>query len=157
MNFGETFIRWINLFYKDAKSCITNNGYMSNFFPVERGVRQCCPLSPYLFIISIELLSHKILTSETIKGIQFIREEFKKSLFADDASFILDGSLKSFEQLTDALDNFSYISGLKLNEQKCQVLRIGAKKQRDLEYLKHRKFRWSSTEATSLGMTFTIT
>ena len=102
-------------------------------------------------------MSHKILTSETIKGIQFIREEFKKSLFADDASFILDGSLKSFEQLTDALDNFSYISGLKLNEQKCQVLRIGAKKQRDLEYLKHRKFRWSSTEATSLGMTFTIT
>ena len=93
---------------------------MSNFFPVENGIRQCCPFSPYLFIISIELLSHKISTSETIKGIQFIREEFKKSLFADDASFILYGSFKSFEQLIDVLrDNFNYISGLKLNEQKC--------------------------------------
>ena len=81
----------------------------------------------------------------------------KKSLFADDASFILDVSLTSFEQLTDVLDNFSYISGLKLNEQKCQVLRIRAKRQRNLEYLKHQKYRWSSTEATALGMIFTTT
>ena len=33
-----------------------------------------------------------------------------KSFFADDASFILDGSLKS---LVDILDHLSYISGLK--------------------------------------------
>ena len=31
LNFGEEFLRWIDLFYKDAKSCVTNNGYMSNF------------------------------------------------------------------------------------------------------------------------------
>ena len=46
--------------------------------------------------------------------------EFKKSLFADDASFILDGSFKSFQTLIDILDNFSYISGLKINAKKCQ-------------------------------------
>ena len=48
-NFGESFLNWINLFYTDIQTCVYNNGHMSNFFNVERGVRQGCPLSPYLF------------------------------------------------------------------------------------------------------------
>ena len=153
-NFGEDFIKWVKLFYNDAKSCVTNNGYLSDFFPVLRGVRQGCPLSTYLFIICIELLSNKITTTEDIKGITYANYEFKKSLFADDASFILDGSLKSFETLVDILNNFSYISGLKLNSNKCQVLRIGSMIQNEVVYLNKRKFRWSSKEASALGFTF---
>ena len=145
-NFGEEFIKWIQLFYRDANSCITNNGHLSNFFPIERGVRQGCPLSPYLFIICIELLSNKINISEDIKGIFYMNQEFKRSLFANDASFILDGSLKSFETLIDVLDNFFLISGLKLNARKCQVLRIGTMIKSKTIYLRHRKFlsfNWS--------------
>ena len=74
--------------------------------------------------ICIELLSYKIKTTEYIKCITHSKQEFKKSLFADDVSFILDGSKKSFEALVDILDNYSCISGLKLNLKKCQVLRI---------------------------------
>ena len=80
-NFGENFIKWIELFYSDAKGCVTNNGFLSSFFPIKRGVRQGCPLSPYLFIICIELLSHKINSSENIKGIQVMKEEFKTHSF----------------------------------------------------------------------------
>ena len=72
---GETF-------YHGAKSCVSNNGNMSKFFPVRRGVRQGCPLSTYLFIICIELLSHKISTTEDIKGIFFTNVEFKKNLYS---------------------------------------------------------------------------
>ena len=43
-NFGEGFIRWVKLFYHDAKSCVSNNGNMSKLFPKRRGVRQRCPL-----------------------------------------------------------------------------------------------------------------
>ena len=31
-NFSNSFINWIKLFYNDAKSCVVNNGYMSDFF-----------------------------------------------------------------------------------------------------------------------------
>ena len=31
-NFGSSFINWVKLFYKDAQSCIVNNGHMSEFF-----------------------------------------------------------------------------------------------------------------------------
>ena len=75
-NFGEHFIKRIELFYGDAKGCITNNGFLSSFFPIERGARQGRPLPPYLFIICIELLSHKINSSKFIKGIQVKNEEF---------------------------------------------------------------------------------
>ena len=68
-------------------------------------------------------------------------------------SFILDGSLKSFETLVDILDSFSYISGLflvKLIKKKCQVLQIGSMIQNEVVYLNKRKFKWSSKEASSL-------
>ena len=116
-NLGDD-IKWIDLFYSDAKRCVTNIGCLSNFFPIKPGVHQGCPLSPYLFSICIELLSHKITSSEDIKGLYIMKKEFKSSLFADDASFLLDGSLISFETLIMILDNFNYISGLKLNSKK---------------------------------------
>ena len=102
----------------NANSCVSNNGYLSDFFPILLGVRQGCPISTYLFIIFIDLLSYMITTTEDIKSITYSKHEFKKSLFADDPSFILDGSIKLFEALVDVLDNYSCISGLKLNSNK---------------------------------------
>ena len=153
-NFGDSFVNWIKLFYANAKSCVSNNGHLSDFFPIQRGVRQGCPLSPYLFIIGIELLTNQIRTNKNIKGITLAGSELKNTCYADDASFILDGSQKSFETLIDVLENFNFISGLKLNSKKCQVLRIGPLKNTNIIFLRKKKFVWSSIEARALGMTF---
>jgi hypothetical protein len=52
--------KWVKTIYKNNSACVTNNGYSSEFFPLSRGVRQGCPLLPYLFLIVVELLSIKI-------------------------------------------------------------------------------------------------
>ena len=153
-NFSEDFINWIRLFYSNATSCVINNGFQSEFFPVKHGVLQGCPLSPYLFIICMELLTYQIRINKNIKGITIAGCELKNTCYADDASFILGGSKRSFETLIDILENFSFISGLKLNPKKCQVLRIGVTNDTNIVYLEKTKFQWSSYEAKALGMVF---
>ena len=39
------FIRFIQALYSDAESSVIVNGFMTQFFPLERGVRQGCPAS----------------------------------------------------------------------------------------------------------------
>ena len=54
--FGPSIMSWFDTLYHETESCVTNNGWSSMFFKLERGVRQECPLSPYLFILVVELL-----------------------------------------------------------------------------------------------------
>ena len=35
--FGESFIAWITMFYKNILSCVTNNGFSTPFFNLKRG------------------------------------------------------------------------------------------------------------------------
>ena len=53
-NFGEYFIKWIKVLYGRPKICIKNNGYLSNYIGMGRGIRQGCPVSALLFILIIE-------------------------------------------------------------------------------------------------------
>ena len=92
MGFDISIINWVKLFYNDAKSCISNNGFFSEFFQINRGVRQGCPLSPYIFIICLEFLTNNIANNPDIKGIKIKNIEFKQTLFADDASFFTENN-----------------------------------------------------------------
>ena len=58
-NFGPDIIKWVKCFYNDIKSSVTNSGYMTEFYNIERGLRQGCPLSASLFRICIELLAQQ--------------------------------------------------------------------------------------------------
>lgn len=61
------------LFY-DAKAAVKVNGSQSSLLSIERGVRQGCPLAPYLFLIVAEALNATVksgVSSGTVKGIKF--------------------------------------------------------------------------------------
>ena len=68
---------------------------MSDCFKIERGVRQGCPLSPHLFVLSVEVLA--IQQDPSIKGISISQNEIKLSQYADDTTLILDGSQDTLE------------------------------------------------------------
>ena len=121
-NSGKEFISWIKTLYNGISACTINNGHSSGYFDLERGVRQGDPLSPYLFILTIELLAHHIRRDKNIKGIQIANNESKLSQYADDTTAIVSdkNSAKRF------LDKFEKASGLKVNKVKTEALWIGS-------------------------------
>ena len=88
-NFGPSVIRWIRVLYSNISSCIINNGFASNYFAVGRGVRQGDPLSPFLFILGLEILACSIRKNDKTQGIQIDNSEVKLTLFADDFTCFL--------------------------------------------------------------------
>ena len=53
---------------------------------LEHGVRQGDPLSPYLFILAVEILAIAIREKDEIKGITIENEERKVLQYADDTT-----------------------------------------------------------------------
>ena len=79
------------------------------------GVRQGCPLSPFLFVLTAELMPNKIRQSDTVKGVSLCGNEIKISQFADDTNLIC-ADIPSVENALQILVDFGKISGLTLNK-----------------------------------------
>ncbi len=86
-------------------------------FKLERGVRQCCPLSAYLFILAIKILANKIRHGKNINGIKIDKKTIKISLLADNLTLILK-DLQSIENALELLNSFSLCFGLQINIEK---------------------------------------
>ena len=122
-NFGNSFISWVKTLYTDIESCVNNNGKSSNFFKLERGIRQGCCLSALLFIIVAELLAISIRTNKLIHGVKIQQDEFKICHVADDTTLFLRDTC-SLKIVLNLLDEFSVISGLKINKDKTEVFSV---------------------------------
>ena len=126
-NFGGTFRKWIQILYKNVSSFVINNGNFSRKFSLGRGLRQGDPLSPYLFVLIVEILSNKIRQKEEIEGINVGEDKVKILQYADDTLGCLSNlnSAKTFLQL---VADFGKYAGLILNKDKTEGMWIGSLK-----------------------------
>ena len=125
-HFGSDFIRWFNILYTNASSCVINNGFFSEFFRIHRSCRQGDLLSPYLFILCIEPLAIAIKNSSHIKGVTFGNIELTIGQYADDTFLLLDGSEHSLRESVALPKEFYKCSGFKINVDKTQVAWLGS-------------------------------
>ena len=66
--------------------------------------------------------------NEDISGLKVNTEEFKLIQFADDTTFILDGSSTSLQAALNTLEIYGSMSGLKMNKEKAKMIWIGRKR-----------------------------
>ena len=127
-NFGDNFKKWVSVLYNNVQSSVMNGGFMTNYFEISRGVRQGCPLSPSLFVLSVELLALKIRQNPNCGGIQLPNDqEVKISQFADDTT-ITTSNVDSLKSHIQVIDWFGTVSGLKLNKKKTKAMWLGTMK-----------------------------
>lgn len=87
-------------------------------FSVMRSVHQGCPISPFLFLLVVELLSLHIRNSHIIKGLSIFGKEIRVTQLADDTALFLSDK-HQIENAIILIDQFSASSG---NKSKCEIL-----------------------------------
>ena len=123
------WVEWVKVLYTNPKATVLNHGYFTEEFDLESGVRQGCPLSPYLFILTMEVMANAIRNDGQIRGIIVNGYEYKLSLFADDTTLILK-DIESVIQAAYIIDQFGSVSGLKVNASKTECMGLGSWKTR---------------------------
>ncbi|GMH21351.1 hypothetical protein Nepgr_023193 [Nepenthes gracilis] len=126
MKFPPKMINWI-------KECITTPSYSVNingeavgFFKGGKGLRQGDPISPYLFVLAMEVLNG-IIESKARNNKNFTfhwncgQTHTVMLAFADDLLLFSHADVCSIRILKDCLEEFYWLSGLSANTNKSEV------------------------------------
>ncbi|KAL0446228.1 UNVERIFIED_CONTAM: hypothetical protein Slati_1750700 [Sesamum latifolium] len=127
--FPPLFISWIMKCVSTLLFSVALNGSLHGFFPGKRGLRQGDPMSPALFLLSMEYFSRlvKRRTSDSEFNYHPKCEKLKIThlLFADDLMLFSRGDLPSIHLLMECLQEFRDVSGLAVNTTKSSIFTAG--------------------------------
>ncbi|KAG8374643.1 hypothetical protein BUALT_Bualt10G0017400 [Buddleja alternifolia] len=124
--FPSNIIRLIRSCVESSHLRILWNGETLDPIAPRCGLRQGDPLSPYLFVLFMEMLSYMIKESVMNKvwdPIAFSRTGpyISHTFFADDIILAIQSNVKSARTIKDTLDVFCLASGLKVSLSKSKV------------------------------------
>ncbi|KAK4269265.1 hypothetical protein QN277_022449 [Acacia crassicarpa] len=120
IGFNEQFRRVVKGCIRSANTAILWNGSKQEVFAPSKGLRQGDPLSPYLFVLGMEKLSHMI-TDEVNNGrwkaLRMGRHgvEISHLLFADDLLLICEADRANMSTVMEVLHRFGEVSGQRVN------------------------------------------
>ena len=132
MGFGGRWLSWMKWCISIASFSVIINGSPVGFFQSSRGLRLGDPLSPYLFVIGMEVLScliNRAVDGNYLSGIRVANgrgEDLAIShlLYADDTLIFCEDDLEQLK-LSWILMWFEAMSGLKINLAKSEIIPIG--------------------------------
>lgn len=132
-DFSMTSCRWIEECITKVQYIVVANGEKAVRFRPSRGIRQWDPLSPYLFILSIDELSRQIIEDveeNRMEGIRMRRTclEIHHLLFADDSIIFMKVNERNARALRLTLQKYSVASGQKVNLVYNSVPRAGRRR-----------------------------
>lgn len=129
LHFPALFITWIEQCITTPQFSVSVNGQTSGYFKSSRGLRQGDPISPYLFVLAMEVFSRLMKSSFAAGFINFHPRtedlDISHLMFADDIMVFFDGSSSSLQGVSDTMDLFASWSGLKMNCEKTQLFTAG--------------------------------
>ena len=124
MKFPEFFIQMIQTLYNNSKFRLSINGYIGKVFFPQCGVKQGDPLSPYLFILTIEGLSQTINKFKHSMGIPTIKHHAEIiTQFADDTT-IFSNNIANGNKLIQQTSEYCKTVGMKLNLNKTVIIAL---------------------------------
>uniref|UniRef100_A0A2D4ESA1 Reverse transcriptase domain-containing protein n=1 Tax=Micrurus corallinus TaxID=54390 RepID=A0A2D4ESA1_MICCO len=97
-------------------------GTLLKTFKIMKGVRQGCPMSPLLFILTMEVLLNQTRQRKEIIGLKSKKEEYRLQVFADDLVFFVEDPMESGTYLIQELEEYGAVAGLKINKDKTKVI-----------------------------------
>jgi hypothetical protein len=123
---GPRFTETVMKLHRSARATVVCQGEPSAFFSLGRGVRQGCPLAPFLFTIVAEALSQLLLAAVEEGVVDGLRMQDGSqqiiNQFADDTFLFLVAEERNLRNVKGLLDTFSLASGILLNWGKCSAL-----------------------------------
>jgi len=122
LGFPKLFLIWLKACICSPMFSVKINDAMAGYFKGTQGLRQGDPLSPYLFVIVMEVLSLMIKKAASNTSFKYHWRTKDVGIthlcFADDLIVFCHGDLNSVSLLYNALQEFSSISGLQINSSK---------------------------------------
>ena len=88
-NFGQFIRRWISLFFNNREAYILLGAELTKKTVLEQGVPQGDVVSPYIFILAVEILLINIVHTKNIKRITYAKKESRLQTFADYISIFI--------------------------------------------------------------------
>ena len=150
MGFGDTFVSYIKILYRDAESMVKVCGSLTSPFPFLKGIRQGCPLSGLLYAIAIEPFLNTL--RKNLHNQSFPLPDSQKfcavSAYADDVSIFVTSD-SGFNTINEAYTLYSSASAARLNLQKSQGLWVGPWTRRNDKPL---GFKWNNEGLPFLGV-----
>lgn len=130
MGFPDLWRNWMRGCLSSARASVLVNGSPTGEFVASRDLRQGDPFSPFLFSIVMEGLSVSVRAASNcglFHGIQLPHDGPKLThcLYADDALFLGEWSLRNTKNLSWILKCFHLAFGLKVNFHKSSLFGLG--------------------------------